>query len=98
MPRAASIAIGWVMTAKIDMGFDGAGRAVEVDLEELLATRLLGQGKSGSGKSHLLRRLLEGSAGLVQQVVIDPDGDFVSLADAFNHLAFDAAHSSLIEI
>jgi hypothetical protein len=34
----------------------------------------------GSGKSHLLRRLLEGSAGLVQQIVIDPEGDFVSLA------------------
>ena len=98
MPRAASIAIGWVMTAKIDMGFDGAGRAVEVDLEELLATRLLVQGNSGSGKSHLLRRLLEGSAGLVQQVVIDPEGDFVSLADAFNHIAVDAAHYSLIEI
>ena len=58
MPRAASIAIGWVMTAKIDLGFDGAGRAVEVYLEEMLATRMLVQGNSGSGKSNLLRRLL----------------------------------------
>ncbi|MFW2852115.1 helicase HerA domain-containing protein [Sphingomonas sp. TX0543] len=86
------------MTAKIDMGFDGSGRPVELDLEELLATRLLVQGNSGSGKSHLLRRLLEGSAGLVQQVVIDPEGDFVSLADSFSHVAVDAAHYSLIEI
>ena len=43
--------------------------SVTLDLEELLATRLLVQGNSGSGKSHLLRRLLEGSAGLVQQIV-----------------------------
>ena len=80
------------------MGFDGSGRSVELDLEELLATRLLVQGNSGSGKSHLLRRLLEGSAGLVQQVIIDPEGDFVSLADAFSHIAVDAAHYSLIEL
>ena len=79
------------------MGCDGSGRTVELDLEELLATRLLVQGNSGSGKSHLLRRLLEGSAGLVQQVVIDPEGDFVTLADAFGHVVFDAAAHSLAE-
>ena len=86
------------MTAKIDMGLDTSGRSAELDLEELLATRLLVQGNSGSGKSHLLRRLLEGSAGLVQQVVIDPEGDFVSLADAFDHVAVDAAAYSLAEV
>ncbi|MEO7170658.1 MAG: DUF87 domain-containing protein [Sphingomonas sp.] len=86
------------MTARIDMGLDSGGKPVAVDLEELLATRLLVQGNSGSGKSHLLRRLLEGSAGLVQQVVIDPEGDFVSLADAFGHIAIDAADYSLTEL
>jgi hypothetical protein len=86
------------MTARIDMGRDGGGNGVAVDLEELLATRLLVQGNSGSGKSHLLRRLLEGSAGLVQQVVVDPEGDFVSLADAFGHIAIDAAEYSLTEL
>lgn len=80
------------------MGQDGSGKSVAMDLEELLATRLLVQGNSGSGKSHLLRRLLEGSAGLVQQVVIDPEGDFVSLADAFGHIAVDAAEYSLTEL
>jgi len=84
--------------AKIDMGCEASGSPVELDLEELLATRLLVQGNSGSGKSHLLRRLLEGSAGLVQQVVIDPEGDFVSLADAFGHIAIDAADYTLPEV
>jgi DNA helicase HerA-like ATPase len=61
-----------------------------LDLEELLATRLLVQGNSGSGKSHLLRRLLEQSAPWVQQCVIDPEGDFVTLADKFGHVVVDA--------
>ena len=61
-----------------------------MDLEELLATRLLVQGNSGSGKSHLLRRQLEQSAPWVQQCIIDPEGDFVSLADRFGHVVVDA--------
>jgi hypothetical protein len=71
---------------------------VQIDVEELLATRLLVQGNSGSGKSHLLRRLLEESAGLVQQVVIDPEGDFTSLADHFGHIVIDAGSYTPSEI
>jgi DNA helicase HerA-like ATPase len=81
------------MTIAVDMGVATGGGAVGLDLEELLATRLLVQGNSGSGKSHLLRRLLEQSASLVQQIVIDPEGDFVTLADKFGHLVVDAART-----
>ncbi len=73
----------------IDLGLAGNEPAM-LDLVELLATRLLVQGNSGSGKSHLLRRLLERSAGLVQQVVIDPEGDFVTLAERFGHVVIEA--------
>ena len=79
------------MTAQITIGTDSAGKPVEFDIEELLATRLLVQGNSGSGKSHLLRRLLEESAGMVQQVVIDPEGDFPSLAEEFGHVVIDGS-------
>jgi hypothetical protein len=66
-----------------------------MDMEELLATRLLVQGNSGSGKSHLLRRMLEESARMVQQVIVDPEGDFVTLAEPFGHVVIDgAAHDS----
>lgn len=78
------------MTVAIEMGQTTAGPAATLDLEELLATRLLVQGNSGSGKSHLLRRLLEQSAPWVQQTVIDPEGDFVTLAERFGHLVIDA--------
>ena len=84
--------------ASIEIGTDKLGAPVHIDIEELLATRLLVQGNSGSGKSHLLRRLLEESAGLVQQIVIDPEGDFVTLADAFGHIVIDAGAYDAREI
>ena len=79
------------MSAPIQIGADQAGGPITIDIEELLATRLLVQGNSGSGKSHLLRRLLEESASIVQQIVIDPEGDFCSLSDAFGHIVIDGA-------
>jgi DNA helicase HerA-like ATPase len=78
------------MTVAIEMGHTMAGAPANLDLEELLATRLLVQGNSGSGKSHLLRRLLEQSAPWVQQTIIDPEGDFVSLGERYGHLVIDA--------
>ncbi|HUG62518.1 MAG TPA: DUF87 domain-containing protein, partial [Methylomirabilota bacterium] len=79
------------MTVAVDIGMKAGSQRAVIDLEELLATRLLVQGNSGSGKSHLLRRLLEQSAPYVQQAVIDPEGDFVTLADRFGHVVVDAA-------
>ena len=83
------------MTVEIDMGATKTGTPARLDLEELLATRLLVQGNSGSGKSHLLRRLLEQSAQWVQQCVIDPEGDFVTLADKFGHVVVEADRSEI---
>ena len=77
------------MQVGIDMGTLTGGEPARLDIEELLATRLLVQGNSGSGKSHLLRRLLEQSAQWVQQCIIDPEGDFVTLADKFGHVVVD---------
>ncbi|WP_374944980.1 ATP-binding protein [Sphingomonas sp.] len=86
------------MTVSVDMGTDERGTPVPIDLEELLATRLLVQGNSGSGKSHLLRRLLERSAGQVQQIVIDPEGDFVTLGPAYGHVVIEAPDYSEREV
>lgn len=86
------------MNAAIALGSAPNGTPVTLDIEELLATRLLVQGNSGSGKSHLLRRLLEESAAMVQQVVIDPEGDFVSLAEPFGHVVIDGAAYADAEI
>jgi DNA helicase HerA-like ATPase len=78
------------MTVAIEIGRTATGEPASLDLEELLATRLLVQGNSGSGKSHLLRRLLEQSVPWVQQAVIDSEGDFATLAAQYGHLVIDA--------
>ena len=90
--------MGHPMTVSVNLGSDERGASVSMDLEELLATRLLVQGNSGSGKSHLLRRLLEKSAGKVQQVVIDPEGDFVTLGPAYGHVIVEAGDYAVNEI
>jgi len=86
------------VTNALIIGTEPGGAPVQIDVEELLATRLLVQGNSGSGKSHLLRRLLEESAPLVQQVVIDPEGDFVTLSEPFGHVVIEAASYASAEI
>ncbi len=55
-------------------------------LAKLIETRMLVQGGSGSGKSTLLRRLLEVSCGKVQQIIIDPEGEYATLRQIGDYL------------
>lgn len=57
---------------------------IPIDSQKLLDTRLLVQAGSGGGKSWLLRALIESLAGQVQQIVIDPEGEFVTLREKFD--------------
>lgn len=72
----------------ITLGRLDVNKAIDVtlDIAKLLEGRLLIQGASGAGKSWTLRRLLEQSAGRIQQIVIDPEGEFRSLAEELGHL------------
>lgn len=76
---------------RIELGVADIGGAIRLDLEKLLDGRLLVQGTSGAGKSWTLRRILEQTHGLVQQIVIDPEGEFVSLARHFDYPVVDGA-------
>lgn len=75
----------------IDIGRTSKGEAVGVDLSKLIDGRLLIQGNSGAGKSMLLRRLFEQSFGRVQQLLIDPDGEFSTLKEHFDVAVIAAA-------
>ena len=63
---------------------------VEIDLENLIGTRLLIQANSGGGKSWLIRRLLEQTHGKVQQIVIDLEGEFSTLREKYDYLLVGA--------
>jgi hypothetical protein len=60
-----------------------AGKNAAIDLETLLATRLLIQANSGGGKSWLLRRIAEQLVGKVPVIIIDPEGEFATLREKF---------------
>ncbi len=70
--------------------FHDDGAAV-IDLQKLLDTRMLIQANSGGGKSWAIRRLLEQTAGQVQQLVIDPEGEFATLREKHDYV-IAAAH------
>lgn len=61
-----------------------------IDLGRLMSTRLLITAASGGGKSYALRRLLEQTHGQVQQIVLDPEGELVTLAERFDFLVCSA--------
>lgn len=57
---------------------------IPIDIERLLDTRALVQSTSGGGKSYLLRKLAESIGNKVQQIIIDPEGEFSTLREKFD--------------
>lgn len=72
-----------------DLGI-ARGERVICDLGKLTAGRLFVLANSGGGKTRLRRRLLEQSWGLIQHIVIDPDGQLATLGEVFDYLVLDA--------
>lgn len=73
------------------LGTASNGDQVGVSLGKLIEGRLLVQGNSGAGKSMLLRRLFEQSFGKIQQLLLDRDGEFSTLAEKFDVAVLTAA-------
>lgn len=59
---------------------------VQLDLLRLVDTRMLIQANSGGGKSWLFRRVAELAAGKVQTIILDPEGEFVTLREKLDIL------------
>lgn len=59
---------------------------VTLDVSRLVDTRMLVQAGSGGGKSWLIRRLAEHACGQVQTIIIDWEGEFVTLREAVDVL------------
>lgn len=63
-----------------------AGRQVAIDVDALVKSRMLMTANSGAGKSWALRRLLEQTHGRIQQIVLDPEGEFYTLRERFDYI------------
>ena len=67
---------------KFEIGKTAEGRKpFEMDVAKLVTTKLLVQANSGGGKSWLLRRMAEATCGKVQTIILDPEGEFVTLRE-----------------
>jgi hypothetical protein len=62
------------------------GAGVHVDLARLVTSRALIQANSGGGKSWAVRQLLEETHGDIQHLVLDPEGEFGTLREAFPYV------------
>lgn len=70
----------------IVLGKDTNGADVGLDIARLIETQMLVQATTGGGKTTTLRRILERSHGLVQQLVIDPEGEFYTLRERYDYI------------
>jgi hypothetical protein len=70
---------------KINIGTSNK-QQISFDLDILLRTRLLIQANSGGGKSYLLRRIAEQAFGKVQVIIIDPEGEFLTLREKYDYV------------
>lgn len=62
------------------------GKPVLLDLKRILEGRLLLQANSGGGKSYCVRKLCEITHGKVQQIILDPEGEFATLREEFDYV------------
>jgi len=70
---------------------------MSLDFQRLIESPLLVQANSGGGKSWLLRRLLEQSQGKVQQIILDPEGEFGTLRERYNYVLAGKGGDTLAE-
>lgn len=62
------------------------GDGCNINIQKLIATRMLVNANSGGGKSYALRKFLEESSGQVQQIILDLEGEFISLREKGEYL------------
>jgi uncharacterized protein len=74
------------------------GPGLDVDVAQLVKSRLLMQANSGGGKSWTLRRLCAQTFGLVLHIVIDSEGEFYTLREKHNYALFGKGGDGLADL
>lgn len=62
------------------------GGEITLDVDRLIESRGIVQASSGGGKSWTLRRIFEQTFPFVQQLIIDPEGEFFTLREKFDYV------------
>lgn len=64
----------------------GTGKVIRTTIQDIISSRVLWEGDSGSGKSHGMTRMIEETDGLAQRIVIDLEGEYFPLKDNYTFL------------
>lgn len=72
-----SIVIGFEVESK---------KPVKINLDDIIEDRALITANSRGGKSYIVRKFLEESNGKVQQIIIDPEGEYKTLREKYDYL------------
>ena len=72
------------------------GKNIYIDIARLMKTRLLVTANSGAGKSWLLRRIFEQTFGSIQQIIIDPEGEFHTLREKNDYIICAPADADVV--
>lgn len=59
---------------------------IGIDLQKLIAGKMLLQAGSGGGKSYAIRRILEQSFGSIPHLILDTEGEFSSLREKYDYI------------
>lgn len=76
--KKTSIILGDLIPGPGQVSFDLGAFCAPMDGQRLLATAT-----SGAGKTHMLKRILEQTHGLIPQMVIDPESEFYTLRSKY---------------
>jgi len=68
------------------LGTVADGAEIDIDVNRLVGAHLGIVGNSGSGKSGLIRKLLEATHGKIQHIVLDSEDEFYTLREKFNYV------------
>lgn len=74
-------------TEKISFAVDvETGYTIETTIPDMIKSRILWEGDSGSGKSHGMTGMIEKTDGKAQRIIIDPEGEYFPLKNNFQFL------------
>lgn len=82
----------------VTIGRTAAGPPLQLDVAALVEGGGFVTASSGQGKSWLLRLIIERTASLVQQIVVDPEGEFNTLREQFPFLLVGAGGEAAAEL
>lgn len=71
---------------------------VDFNLNKVIQSRVLVEGDSGSGKSYFICDIVEKTHGKIQQIIIDPEGEYFPLRNTFDDYLLIGKSTDIVKV